>query len=186
GDAERLIGIDAPPFDGPAGFFPGPARPLDPVPVANVTGEVVLVDHLAHVGENLLGGGDRLAHPGLEAIAEGEEVGVGPDPGIPVGSPGTAEPVLGLEHDEALAGAAMAQVPGGAHARDSGASHEDVDMLGRLRTGFAGNRARHWLGAHGSVSNCLFSSGSLTLVVSEEVSQADAGIPVLTNFRRAP
>ena len=52
---------------------------VDAVVVADVAAEVVLVDHLAHVLQDLGRGRDRRAGPGLEAVAEGVEVAVGAD-----------------------------------------------------------------------------------------------------------
>ena len=59
--------------------------------VADVPAEVVLLDHLAHVLEDLVGRGDRRAGPRLEPVPEGVEVAVGADAGIAVRQPGAAE-----------------------------------------------------------------------------------------------
>ncbi len=91
--------------------------------------EVVLVDHLAHVGEDLVGGGDRLADPRLEAVAERVEIAVGADAGILVGQPGAAEALELLEHDERLLGALVLQVVRRADTGDAGADDQDVEVF---------------------------------------------------------
>ena len=100
------------------------------MPVADVAGEIVLLDHLAHVGEDLGGGGDRRTPPRLEAIAEGVEVAVGADAGIAVRPPGAAEALLHVEHDEGLAGTLLGEVIGPANPGDAGAGDQDVEVLG--------------------------------------------------------
>ena len=69
--------------------------------VADVAGEIVLLDHLAHVFQDLGGAGDRRDGPRLEAVAEGVQVAVGADAGIAVGAPGAAKGLLGFQRDEA-------------------------------------------------------------------------------------
>ena len=123
----------------------------DPVPVANMRAEVVLVDDLAHVAQDLRCRRDRRAGPGLEAIAEGVEVAVRADARIFVRDPGAAEAFLRFEHDEAGAGALLGEVIGAAHARDAGADDQDVEMLGpysrRLRLTLRRSwRPRAWPG----------------------------------------
>ena len=108
---------------------------VDPVPVADVPREIVLVDHLAHVGEDFVRGRDRRADPRLEAVAEGVEVAVGADARIAVGQPGAAEALLALEHDKARVRELLGQVIGAADAGDAGADDQDVEMLDSLRGG---------------------------------------------------
>jgi hypothetical protein len=100
------------------------------VAVADVPAEVVLLDHLAHVGQDLVGGGDRLAGPRLEAIAEGVEVAVGADAGILVGQPGAAETLLRFQDDEAAIGHLVGQVIGAANSGNAGADDQHIEMLG--------------------------------------------------------
>ena len=94
GDAEAARRCRCARLDGPAVVGARPGRRGDAVAVADVAGEVVLLDHLAHVVQDLVGGGDRRAGPRLEAIAEGVEVAVGADAGIAVGEPRAAEALL--------------------------------------------------------------------------------------------
>src|ERR1700730_18631438 len=101
GEADRLRGV------GPNGRQRPPivaARPggrCDPVTIADVAREIVLVDDLAHIAEDLGRGRDRRAGPRFEAIAEGIEIAVGADARIAVGRPGAAEALLFLEDDKA-------------------------------------------------------------------------------------
>ena len=97
-----------------------------------MTGEVVVLDHLAHVGQDLLGRGDRLACPRLEAIAEGIEVAVGANPRIAMGEPRAAEALLRLQHDKARARALLTEMVGAAHTGNAGADDQDVEMLDGL------------------------------------------------------
>jgi len=111
-----------------------------------VTGESVLLDHLAHVLEDLGAGGDRRSDPGLEAIAKGVEVAVGADAWVFVGVPGAAEVRLVLQDREAEVRRLLGQVVGRADARDAGADDEDVEVLDRvrrLRRPFEGARVAH-------------------------------------------
>jgi hypothetical protein len=100
------------------------------VAVADVRAKIILGDHLAHIGEDLLGGGDRRARPGLEAIAEGVEVAVGADAGIAVRDPGAAEGLLGLQHHVTGVRPLGLQVIGGADAGYAGPDDQDVEMFG--------------------------------------------------------
>src|SRR3984885_10066876 len=121
-----------------------PVRARNPVPVANVSIEAVVVDDFAEISENLLSGRNRFADPWLEAIAEGVEVAVRSDAGIPVGDPGAAEALLGFEDHEAHPRALGLEVIGGADARDSGANDRHIEMLRPLRFGVGRRRGlRH-------------------------------------------
>ena len=94
-----------------------------------MAGDVVLVDHLAHVGQDLLARGDGRAPPGLEPVTEGVEVAVGPDAGIPVRPPGAAEVGQGLDNAEGLSGRLGLQVVGGTDTGNASAHDEDVDLM---------------------------------------------------------
>ena len=83
-------------LDGPEIALARPARVHDVVLVADVPGEIVLLDHLAHIGADLLGGRDRRPDPWLEAVAEGVQVAVGADARIFVRPPGAAKRLLRL------------------------------------------------------------------------------------------
>ena len=133
GEADRLAGVRPRALERPEILLARPAGRGDPVPVADVRAEVVLVDDLAHVGEDLRGRRDRRAGPGLEAIAEGVEVAVGADARIAMGDPRAAEAFLRLEDDEARAGALLGEVIGATDAGNSGADDQDVEVLGLLR-----------------------------------------------------
>ena len=129
GEANRLAGVGSDGLDGPEIF---PARPVgrgNGVPIADVRAQSVFLDDLAHVAENLRGGRDRSAGPGLEPIAEGMQVAVGADAGIAVGAPGSAKAVLRLEDDETCPRALRGQMIGGADPGDTGARDNDVEML---------------------------------------------------------
>ena len=134
-EAHRLAGVRPDGLDGPEALRARPARRGDLVPVADVPAEVVLLDDLAHVLEDLGGGRDRRAGPGLEAVAEGVEVAVRPDARVAVGEPGAAEAVLDLEDDEAGPGALLREVVGPTDAGDARADDQHVDVLGLPRRG---------------------------------------------------
>ncbi len=135
GEARGLAVVGADSLDGPQVVGAGPDGAGDGVAIADVVVEIVLLDHLAHVFQDLFGAGDGRAGPGLEAVAEGVEVAVGADAGILVGAPGAAKGFLGLQDHEALAGALGLQVIGAADAGDAGAHDEDVEVLGPGRRG---------------------------------------------------
>src|SRR4029077_12200501 len=103
GEGLRLAGIGRHRLDGPAIGLARPARGNDLVLVADVLAEIVLLDHLSHIGENLFGGGNRRPDRGLEARAEGMEVAIGADAGITVRNPGAAKTVLRFQDEEARA-----------------------------------------------------------------------------------
>ena len=97
--AVGLLGLD-----GPEIFLARPARAQDPVLVADVSGDIVVLDHLAHIGADFFGGRDRRPDPGLEAVAEGVEIAVRADARIFMRPPGAAKGLLRLQDDEARAG----------------------------------------------------------------------------------
>src|ERR1700760_3095577 len=104
------------------------------MPVADVTAEIVLRDHLAYVGQDLFGCGDRRPDPWLEAVGEGVQVAVGADAGIAVRTPGAAKALLAFQDDEALAREIPAELIGAADAGDTGADDQDIDMRDALRS----------------------------------------------------
>ena len=134
-DPEGVAGVGAHALDRPSLVLPRPRGAVDAVAVADMAREVVLLDHLAHVGQDFLRRRDRLAGPRLEAIAEGVEVAVRADAGIAMGEPGAAEALLRLQHHEAGARELVGQVIGATDARDAGADDQHVDMVGGLGSG---------------------------------------------------
>ena len=127
-----LAGLGVQDGDRPPALVGGPLGGVDAVVVADVRREVVLVDDLAEVLQDLVGAGDGRAEPGLEAVAEGEEVAVGADAGVPVRPPGAAEAVEGVEQHEAGAGPLPLQVDGAPDAGDARPHDEHVDVLDAL------------------------------------------------------
>src|SRR5262249_18538445 len=119
-------------FDSPAVGAARPAGRRDLVLIANVAAEIVLVDHLAHIGADFRRRGDRLAGPRLEAIAEGVQIAVGADAGIAMRPPGAAEAPERPQHHEALVRTLLRQVIGAADAGDAGADDEHIDMLASI------------------------------------------------------
>src|SRR3954469_5926159 len=100
--------------------------------VADVATEIVLLDHVAHVGEDLLSARDGRPDPRLEAVAEGVQVAVGADAGIAMRSPGAAKALLAFQNDEARIGHLLGELIGAADAGDAGTDDQHVDMLGRM------------------------------------------------------
>jgi hypothetical protein len=117
------------------------------VVVADVPGQVVLLDDLVEVVQDRAAGGDRRPAPRLVPVAVGEQVAVGAGPRVLVGPPGSAPGVLGLQDREAAVGELRAQPVRGADAGHPGADDQDVDvvvlgavpiLLGRGGTGHGG------------------------------------------------
>ena len=75
-EGAALAGVGALGDHGPERVGARPGGRKDLVAIADVAREVVLLDHLAYVGEDFLAAGDRRANPGLEAVAEGVKVAV--------------------------------------------------------------------------------------------------------------
>ena len=90
----------------------------------------LLLDHLAHVREDLVGGGDGRPDPRLEAVAEGVQVAVRADARVRVGEPGATEARELLEHDERLLRVLVLQVICRADAGDPGPDDQHVEMFG--------------------------------------------------------
>jgi len=98
------VGSRASGCDLPASVSARPLGRLHRMAIANVTRYAVLVDDFAEVGQDLGGRRKRRALPGLESVAEGEEVAVGAHPRIAMRAPGAPEARLRLQHDERLGG----------------------------------------------------------------------------------
>ena len=111
---------------------PRPARRGDPVEVADVPLQVVLVDDLVEVVEDLLPRRDRRPAPGLEPVAVGEQVAVGAHARVAVGPPGAAAVVLRVQDDERPVGEPVAQVVRRPDPGDPCADDEDVDVTAVL------------------------------------------------------
>src|ERR1700689_4302436 len=150
GEPHLLSGVAPGDLDSPLAIPGGPAGRGDPVLVADVLAEVVLVDDLVKVGEDLLARCDRRAAPPLEPVAVGEQVAVGAHAGVLMGPPGSAPVVLGVQDDEGPVGKLVPQVMRGADAGDAGADDEDVDvagvpgLLGALGGSGRGGRRHGW------------------------------------------
>ncbi len=129
GEVQLLVGVGAADGDLPPPLVGGPLGGVDAVVVADVRLEVVLVDHLAEVLQDLLGAGDGRTEPGLEAVAEGEQVAVGADARVAVRPPGAAEAVEGIQQHEAGPRPLLLQVDRAPDARDAGPHDEHVDVL---------------------------------------------------------
>ena len=100
-------------------------------PIADVAGEVVLLDHLAHVLADLVCGGDRRPDPGLEAVAEGVEVAVGADARDSVCvSQVPPKSSSASSTTNVRPRALLRQVIGGADAGDAGPDDQHVEVLG--------------------------------------------------------
>ena len=133
GDAGRGVGAGR--VHGPEVVVARPLRRRDRMVVADVATEVVLLDDLAHVGEDLVGGGDRRADPRLEPVAERVQVAVGADAGVLVRQPRAAEALELLEDDERLLRVLVLQVVSGTDAGDAGPDDQDVEVLDRSTGG---------------------------------------------------
>ena len=93
--------------------------------------EIVLLDHLAHVGQDLGRGRDRRAGPRLEPVAERIKVAVRPDAGECVRNPGPPETLPRLQYHEARSWALLRQMIRAADPGNAGADDEDVEVFGR-------------------------------------------------------
>ena len=102
------------------------------MPIADMPGQIVVVDDLAHVLENLLGRRNGHAGPWLEAIAKGVEVAVRPNAWKPVGAPCPAEAFLGFEDDETRLGTLLGEMPGTANTGNACPNDDDIEVLGDL------------------------------------------------------
>ena len=130
GEAPLLAGVAARGLDGPEVFLARPFCRGDGVLVADVAGEIVLLDHVAHVFQDFRGARDRRRRPRLEAVAEGVQVAVGADAGIAMGAPGPAKGFLGFQRHERRSRALRGEVVGRADARNAGARDQNIEMLG--------------------------------------------------------
>jgi hypothetical protein len=138
GDGNGLAAVGLLGLDGPEIGLARPARTQDAMLVADVFAEIVLLDHLVHIGTDFGGGRDRRPDPRLEAIAESVEIGIGADARIFVRPPRAAERFLHLQDHEARARHLLGQLIGAAYAGDAGADDQHVEMLGCLRGGSKG------------------------------------------------
>jgi hypothetical protein len=129
GEGRRLARLLDQRLDGPEVLLARPRRPLDQVSVADVRGQIVLRDHLAHVLEDLRGGGDRRSDPRLEAVAEGVEIAVGTDARILVCEPGAAKALQRLQHDKACSRSLVLEVIGAADAGYARADDQDIEVF---------------------------------------------------------
>src|SRR5262252_4908129 len=107
----------------------------DLVPVADVPGKIVLLDHLAHVRQDLGRGCDWQTGPRLEAVAKRVQIAVGADAWIAMGPPRAAEALLRVKRDEALVRTLLFKVIGGPDAGNPGADDHHVEVLGQRRFG---------------------------------------------------
>ena len=130
GEAKPFAGVVASGFDGPEIFRARPFRRSDRVLVADVAGEIVLLDHVAHIFEDLGRTCDRRRGPRLEAVAERMQVAVGPDARIAVRAPGAAKGLLGFKCDETRARTLRREMIGRTDAGDAGTRDQHVEMLG--------------------------------------------------------
>src|SRR4051794_24703795 len=97
--------------------------------VADMAGEIVILDHLPPVAQDLGRRRDRRPGPRLEAVAKRVQIAVGADPGITVGPPRAAESLLRFEHDKARPRALLRQVIGAANPGNPGTDNQDIEML---------------------------------------------------------
>jgi hypothetical protein len=136
-EANRFAAVGPDSFDGPEIFLARPPRRGNLVPIADVTAEIVFLDHLAHVAENFSRGRDRGAGPRFEPVAESMQIAVGADSGIAVRSPGSAETRLRFEHDKTCPRTLLGQMVGRTHPGNSRAGDNDTEMLGAVSGGCA-------------------------------------------------
>ena len=115
----------------PLVVFGRPCRRRNRMVVTDVPVKVVVVDHLAHVVEDLVCRSDRGSGPRLEPVPKRVQVTIGPNAGVGVGSPRSTEPVLGLEDHETLLGTLLAQVIRAPYTRDASADDEHIEVLAR-------------------------------------------------------
>ena len=112
----------------PAGRLRGPRRVHRAGAEADPAVDAVLGGHGLDVATDALPVGQRLvALPGPEHVAEGEDVGVGPDAGVAEQVPGAADPLPGLEDGVAAVGATGLQPVRRPDPRQAGADHQHVD-----------------------------------------------------------
>ncbi len=131
--------------DRPARRRAGPRGRHHPVPEPHGAVDPALARGVGDVVADRGAVGDRGGRrPGAERVAEGEHVGVGPDPGIAEQVPGAADRRTRLEDRPGQVRAAVLQVGDGADAGEAGADHDHVDVDGCGSHGMAvpGDRAR--------------------------------------------
>ena len=141
-----LAGVGAGDVDGPPPLLARPGDRRDPVVVADVARQVVVLDDLVEVVQDRRPRGDRRAAPRLEPVAVGEQVAVGADTGEPVGPPRAAPVVLGLQDHQRPVREPLLQVARSADPGHPRPDDQDVDVAGvpDLLGGPRGNRCtRH-------------------------------------------
>src|SRR5207247_5118040 len=118
-------------------------------------------DDVAQVAQDLECRRDRGARPGLEAIAKGVEIAVGPDARIAVGEPRAAEAFLRLQDDEGRPGALFDEVIRTTHPGYSGPDNHHVEVLDfGARVGLGGCRDLcHGFRSFVSASHLAYSPG---------------------------
>ena len=123
-------GAEALDVDRPARVIARPGRAENLVVEPDFGVDVVLRDGLAQVGQNLVRRRDGiLVAPRLELVAEGVQIGIRSNPGIPEQIPRAAGCAARLEDGVGPAGVILLQVVRGADAGDAGADDQDVDVL---------------------------------------------------------
>jgi hypothetical protein len=95
--------------------------------------EIVLLDHLTHVFEDLVGRCDGGAGPWLEPVAKGVQVAVGANARVLVGQPGAAKALFAFDDGETLARALGLQVVCATDAGDPSADDQHVNLFGHRR-----------------------------------------------------
>ena len=141
------------------------------MPVADVPGEVVLGDYLAHVGAYFGRGSYRRPGPGLETVAECVQVAVGTNAGITVRPPGAPKALLHVEYDEGFFRTLPGEMIGAADSGNAGPDDQHVEVLGTR-----GWRLGRWLVAH---SSCFasFSAAARPRVIARHIALHPAPSP---------
>ncbi|MGA9833351.1 MAG: hypothetical protein WBQ71_19725 [Trebonia sp.] len=100
--------------------------------VADVPAEAILVNDLVEIGEDLSARRDRRAAPRLEPVAVRKQIAVGAHARIPMGPPGSAPVVLGVQDNEGPVRELVPQMVRGADAGDPRSDNENIDVAGVL------------------------------------------------------
>ncbi|CCH78510.1 hypothetical protein BN12_30036 [Nostocoides japonicum T1-X7] len=120
--------------EGPLRVLGGPLRADHAMTEPDQRGEVVLGDRLAQVvqDERRIGDGVLVA-PRLELVAEGVQVGVGPDSGVAEQVPRAADALAPFEDDDRLAGELAVEVCRRTDPGDPRTDDHDVELLDLVR-----------------------------------------------------
>src|SRR5690606_35099914 len=129
GEDALLARVTLPGNDGPALLFARPCSRRDPVVVADMTTEIVLLDHLIHIGKDFLRRCDGRSRPRLEAITESVEIAIRTNAGIAVHVPCAAKALHRFEDHEAAIRRLLLKMPGRADARNPRTDDQHVEML---------------------------------------------------------